>query len=278
MLITKLKENKMNFNPKNIPMIITLLILSGFALQACAAPSTGSAIVENEDVSVITEASEESAVVTETEIPETVQGTEAESVLESTSSAVSEDPSPLLKNSLTQSEIDSLVFMREEEKLAHDVYIALYDIWGLNIFQNIANSEQTHTNAVANLLATYNIPDPADTSPAGVFVNADLQALYDELVVWGSQSLGDALKVGGAIEEIDILDLEEALTFIEDSAIQNVYQNLLKGSENHLRAFTSTYERQTGETYVPQYMEADAYEAIVSADVQRGGRGNGRRP
>jgi len=56
----------------------------------------------------------------------------------------------------------------------------------------------------------------------------------------GSQSLGNALKVGAAIEEIDILDLQEYLDNIKEQAIRQVYENLLKGSENHLRAFTST--------------------------------------
>ncbi len=164
-----------------------------------------------------------------------------------------------LENGLTQAEVNSLVFMREEEKLARDVYLALYEIWELPLFQNIANSEQTHTDSVANLLLSFNIPDPADNSPAGVFVNEDLQSLYDELMDLGGQSLADALKVGAAIEEIDIIDLQQALEYVQDPSIQRVYQNLLKGSENHLRAFTSTLENQTGEIYEPQYMSSDSY-------------------
>ena len=94
----------------------------------------------------------------------------------------------------------------------------------------------------------------------------------------GSQSLGNALKVGAAIEEIDILDLQEYMKIIEERAIRQVYENLLKGSENHLRAFTSTLEKQTGEIYQPQYMTEDAYDAIVSGAVGSRGQGNGRRP
>jgi len=94
----------------------------------------------------------------------------------------------------------------------------------------------------------------------------------------GAQSLGDALKVGAAIEEIDILDLQEYMEIIKEQAIRQVYENLLKGSENHLRAFTSTLEKQTGEIYQPQYMNEDAYNEIISGAVGRNGQGNGRRP
>ncbi len=166
---------------------------------------------------------------------------------------------------LTDDEIASLVYMREEEKLAHDVYLTLYDLYGLPIFKNIARSEQTHTEAVKQLLDVFDIPDPADTSPAGVFVDPELQNLYDELIQTGSQSLGDALRVGAVIEEIDILDLEENLDFAENENIRNVFINLIRGSENHLRAFTKTLARNTGETYQPQFMDVDAYNEIVSS-------------
>ncbi len=179
---------------------------------------------------------------------------------------------------LSDAEINSLVFMREEEKLARDVYITLYDLWGLQIFQNIANSEQTHKDAVANLLEKFDIPDPANTSPMGAFDNPDLQSLYDELSEMGAQSLANALKVGAAIEEIDIMDLQEYMEVVEEQAIRRVYENLLKGSENHLRAFTSTLEKQTGEIYQPHYMTEDAYDEIVTGAIGRKGQSNGHRP
>ena len=179
---------------------------------------------------------------------------------------------------LTEDEIASLIFMREEEKLAKDVYLGLYDLWGLPIFQNIANSEQTHTDAVKRLLDRFGIEDPADNSPIGVFANEDLQKMYDDLMVAGSQSLGDALKVGGAIEEIDILDLKESLEITQNEEIKRVYENLIRGSENHLRAFTSNLERQANEIYQPQYLSQEEYNVILASSSPRGGRGNGNRP
>jgi len=182
---------------------------------------------------------------------------------------------------LTDAEIASLLYMREEEKLARDVYLALYDSWGMQTFQNIANSEQTHADAVKSLLDTFGLEDPATGKAAGEFSNTDLQALYDQLTATGEQSLGDALKVGAIIEEIDIIDLEDSLAMLSDPSIRTVYENLLKGSRNHLRAFTSTLNRQTGEVYEPDYLSVDAYQAIVGSEIETGGNrrgGNRNRP
>ncbi len=183
---------------------------------------------------------------------------------------------------LSEAEADALLFMREEEKLAHDVYATLYDQWGARVFTNIAASEQTHTNAIATLLDRYAGSDPTTGNAAGEFTDPALQALYDQLVEQGSLSLADAFKVGAAIEEIDILDLEQRIAGTDHADIQLVYERLLAGSANHLRAFTSTLERQTGESYTPQYMEQAAYDAILAAggnggNSQQGGRRSGRR-
>ncbi|MEA3327985.1 MAG: DUF2202 domain-containing protein [Chloroflexota bacterium] len=249
-------------------LFISSIILGVLALSACmpTSPEISSEQLETEQ-----------PAIEETDVTSDVSVDTIEEISTDKKESLPSESNSINSSGLSDAEINSLVFMREEEKLARDVYLALYDLWGLQIFQNIANSEQTHTDAVANLLDRYDIPDPADTSPAGVFVNSDLQSLYDELTETGAQSLRNALKVGAAIEEIDILDLQEYLGIIEEQAIRQVYENLLKGSENHLRAFTSTLEKQTGEIYQPQYMTQDAYNAIVSDDNRRGGRGKGRR-
>lgn len=180
---------------------------------------------------------------------------------------------------LSEAEADALLFMREEEKLAHDVYVTLYDQWGARVFTNIAASEQTHTDAVATLLDRYGLSDPTEGNTVGEFIDPALQTLYDDLIVQGSLSLADALKVGAAIEEIDILDLEERIATTDHADIQLVYERLLAGSSNHLRAFVSMLERQTGGSYTPQYMGQADYDAIIAAggNGQQGGRRGGRR-
>lgn len=139
--------------------------------------------------------------------------------------------------SLNQAEIEALVYMREEEKLAKDVYRYLYDVWGQRIFENIAASEQKHMDAVLYLLGKYGLEDPA--LRPGEFDDQRLQDLYDELVAKGKISLIDALEVGVIIEETDISDLEECLSITNKQDIRQVFTNLLNGSENHLAAFNS---------------------------------------
>jgi hypothetical protein len=162
---------------------------------------------------------------------------------------------------LSDTEIDGILYMWEEEKLARDVYLTLYQEWELPIFQNIASSETTHIEAVNSLIDRYGLEAPV-VGDIGVFTNPILQELYDQLVADGSKSLADALKVGATVEEIDILDLEERITQTDKADIQLVYENLMKGSRNHLRSFTSTLEKQTGETYRPRYLDPATYETI----------------
>jgi len=174
-------------------------------------------------------------------------------------------------SSLSVDESAGLTFMREEEKLAHDVYVTFYQQYGLSIFNNIANSEATHMASVKTLLDRYGLNDPAAGNGVGEFENANLQALYDQLIAQGSQSLSAALKVGAAIEEIDILDLKARLAAATHSDIQQVYTSLLNGSYNHLRAFANTLQAQTGEVYQPQYLDTTTYQIILA-----GANGNGR--
>lgn len=176
---------------------------------------------------------------------------------------------------LDQAEIDGLLYMREEEKLAHDVYVAMYEKWDVAEFNTIANAEQRHSESVLRQLDRYGIEDPTAGLAAGEFKNTELQALYNDLIAQGSQSLEAALRVGTAIEEIDILDLEEEIAGTENVALLRLYDNLLRGSRNHLRSFVGLLDAE-GVTYAPEYMDADAYEGIVSTANEAGtGRGAG---
>ena len=136
---------------------------------------------------------------------------------------------------LTSEEEAGLLFMREEEKLARDVYLFLLDKWGFRVFANIAQSEQRHMDAVLYLLGKYGLDDPALTP--GLFQNAELQGLYNDLVTKGENSLVDAIEVGILIEETDIEDIESLLDQTDKNDIIQVYTNLLDGSNSHLAAF-----------------------------------------
>lgn len=129
--------------------------------------------------------------------------------------------------------------LREEEKLARDVYLTLAQRWNVPIFSNIARSESNHMAAVKTLIVKYGLPDPVVDNSVGAFTNPVFAELYQDLVAAGSASLVEAYEVGIVIEELDIDDLTEALLEVEKADIRTVFENLLSGSENHLAAFQS---------------------------------------
>lgn len=149
---------------------------------------------------------------------------------------------PPVIQAATELEAHELRFMREEEKLARDVYRALYEKWNLSVFDRIARSEEAHFTAVGRLLTRYGIDDPARNDVPGVFQNAELSALYAELMAKGMTSAKDALEVGLAIEKADIEDLEKALANTTKLDIKRVYSNLLSASLDHLEAFETNLE------------------------------------
>ncbi len=191
-----------------------------------------------------------------------------------------EDISSILKEmesgDLSPAELDGLVFMREEEKLARDVYTVLFKTWNQKIFSNISKSEERHTNAIKVLLEKYDIEDPVVNDEIGVFVNSNLQTLYDNLVERGNSSLIEAFKVGAAIEEIDILDLERNLELVDNEDIKFAYENLLRGSRNHLRAFVRNLNAQ-GVEYSAQYMDQGDFMTIISSDMEKGNKKGKRK-
>ena len=170
---------------------------------------------------------------------------------------------------LSVAEEVGLTKMREEEKLARDVYQVLYEKWNHQIFSNIAQSEQQHMNAVKVILDKYSLDDPITDSSVGVFTDPDLGALYDSLVAQGQQSLVDALIVGATIEDLDIKDLYDLIEETDNTDIKVVYQNLVKGSRNHLRAFTYQLSIQ-GVSYEAQFLTAEQINTIISSPRERG--------
>ena len=145
---------------------------------------------------------------------------------------------------LSDAQKEGLSFIIEEEKVARDVYLTLYTTWENRVFKNIAKAEQKHMDALEKLFSTYEVEAPLTLEDVGIFENAELQKLYDELVERGNTSLLDALEVGVVVEETDIADLERLLEAGVPSDFEHVYTSLLKGSNKHLDAFNQQISRQ----------------------------------
>jgi hypothetical protein len=171
---------------------------------------------------------------------------------------------------LSAAEEQEALYLREEEKLARDVYLGLAERWQLPIFANIARSEQNHMDLVLLVLEVYAIPDPVADDSVGAFTDAALANLYLELSARGDLSLVDALSVGATIEDMDLADLLGLLEMTDNEHLELVAQNLAKGSRNHLRAFVRALAAQ-GVAYVPQYLDQETFDAVLAADWERGG-------
>lgn len=164
-------------------------------------------------------------------------------------------------------EREVLAFVREEEKLARDVYGALLSLDP--VFTNIQRSEQTHMDAVLVLLERLAIPDPAAGAPPGAFQDARLQGLYDELVARGAASHLAALAVGVEIEELDIHDIEGMRAATTRTDVLTTLDNLTRGSRNHLRSFHARLT-SLGGSYTPRHLDAAEFEAIVGSEMETG--------
>ncbi len=182
---------------------------------------------------------------------------------------------------LTMDEQESLLYMREEEKLARDVYLTLGEYFDTNIFRNIAAAEQKHMDRIKDLLDKYGLVDPVVDDTIGVFTNPVFSEFYDSKTN-NNVAIKEAILAGILIEETDILDLQKAIDSIDNADIQNVYGNLLRGSRNHLRAFVRRLESM-GIVYIASVLEQPVADAIVNSSTERGSlnrkgnQGKGRR-
>ncbi len=164
---------------------------------------------------------------------------------------------------LSADEISDLQFLREEEKLARDVYAYLGSLYEHIIFENIGASEQRHIDFVLEIMDQYQVEDIGSEEP-GVFNNPVIQDLYNRLSSAGEESLLDALIVGATIEDIDINDLDMAINTSNNQDLLDVYEILQCGSRNHIRAFTSQIKQEEG-SYTPQYISQQLYDEILQA-------------
>jgi len=171
---------------------------------------------------------------------------------------------------LSDGEKAALVYLREEEKLARDVYTVLGTKWEKRIFDNIAGAEQRHMDLVKALLDRYGIEDPVVDDTTGTFTDPELGKLYVELVASGESSLEQALLAGVTFEDMDIFDLYALIEASDSADVKLIANNLVKGSRNHLRAFSKNLSKQGADAYQAQHLEQSVFDEIASSEWERG--------
>ncbi|HJS54107.1 MAG TPA: DUF2202 domain-containing protein [Chitinophagaceae bacterium] len=165
--------------------------------------------------------------------------------------------------------------MREEEKMARDIYQVLNGKWDQQVFAHIAESEIYHMSQMKLWIDKFNLEDPVarNNDKRGVFTDQSLQQLYNELAASGIQSKEAAFRAGAKVEEVDILDLKKALAGTSNTDLQSTYKYLIHASENHLRAFARNLKALNIDCK-PVVMDQKEFEEIIK---QGAGKGQGRK-
>ncbi|MEZ7236235.1 DUF2202 domain-containing protein [Rhodococcus sp. GXMU-t2271] len=175
---------------------------------------------------------------------------------------------------LSTQEQSDLVAMREEERLARDLYQQFAQKWGVQIFERISVSEQRHYDAVGGLLGRYGVSDPSAGLAVGAYADPQLQDAYDGWLARGSTSVEEAYAVGAELEAADVDGLSTAIEVSDEDAIDRVYGNLRTGSEHHLQAFRAA---QAGEE-LPGGQGQGQGQKQNHGQGQGQGQGHGRGP
>ncbi|HNP53363.1 MAG TPA: DUF2202 domain-containing protein [Ferruginibacter sp.] len=170
------------------------------------------------------------------------------------------------QNPISETVLNDIRYMREEEKLARDVYDSMYLRWQLTPFKNIRQSETMHMKRMKELIEIYQISDPVQSEERGVFTNNQLKMLYHQLIETGSQTALDALKIGARIEEIDIQDLLNKQKNTNDETILSTYRVLLSASERHLNAFVRNLKMRNV-IYQPVVLRQATFDEIIGRDA-----------
>jgi hypothetical protein len=173
---------------------------------------------------------------------------------------------------LDPAEEATLVYMREEEKLARDVYTKLDQSWSEAVFENISESEQRHMDTLLGKLEFFGIEDPVTNDATGVFTDPVLGEMYDDLVSRGMTSLLEAYHAGAYVEEMDIRDLGLAIAETDESPLIKAYGNLQSASRNHLRAFVGHIESMDVD-YQAQVLSQEEVDDIVGDLAVTPGKG-----
>jgi len=147
----------------------------------------------------------------------------------------------------------SLAYMWNEERLAQDLYLNLYNVNSdaIQLYNIALKSEAYHIELVENLVKAYdlNITNLVDYTqnyseaelkamPAGTYGVTAIQDLYNTLYNNGAASVQASLEVGCMVEVTDIDDLDKYIIDAkENQALIDTFNLLKDGSYSHYWAF-----------------------------------------
>lgn len=169
---------------------------------------------------------------------------------------------------LTTDEIEFIYAVREDEKLAHNLYIYFVTQYPTaRQLANIGNAEINHITTIERVFTYYEIDFPTLGQP-GVFTDENRQAIYTRLTAQGS-TLHEAYQVMAALEEENIVIYSKVASELTNPNLQLIINNLAQSSENHFKVLVNQITAW-GSIYTPTLLEASQYEEILDSVFQPG--------
>ncbi len=164
-------------------------------------------------------------------------------------------------------QVNGIVFIHEEEKLAFLLCNAFYRIWQTEIFSTLRDSEKSHIGAMEVLGDKYSLELHADLKAAEL-KHTELQALFDSLLAEGQPSVENALEATAALEELSVIELRvQSQRTAELNDFNLTYSKLLKASRNHLRLIVNQLLQQ-GISYSPRYLTQREFNDIIDSGIE----------
>lgn len=166
---------------------------------------------------------------------------------------------------ITENDKNSLVYFREEEKLAADAFDYFYEMWTNKLFLTFKNSETKHECRFRELLDYYGIEDPVKEYGRGEFGSDSLEYYYVSIISFGSKSLLHSFLAGAEIEEKTVYELGNAIKVIDNENLTEVYKTHKISSEGYLRVFAAKL-KDNSIIYKPKFMTEDSYNKIINGE------------
>ncbi len=162
---------------------------------------------------------------------------------------------------ITETEAGDLQLLREEEKLARDLFRDWSD--RSELFGAVAHSKQLHFEIVGALLQRHQVTDRT-LGGEGLYVFPQLQTLHQELLARGGSTELEALAAGAELHERDLVGLEEAAGRSQLEDVRASLAEIQRGARNHLRGCVEELALQ-GVDYAPRLLSPEAFAAIINS-------------
>jgi len=169
---------------------------------------------------------------------------------------------------LNETEKADILRLQEDQKYITDLNAILATQHPeITVFSNISRASAAYQASDNVILQRYGIASP-EKAAAGEFSSGKLQAVTDNDINTGSNSVRDALLVSARAEELHIVDLESAIGRTDNPDLRFIYRQELVSARNNLRTL-SEWITVYKTVFYPAYITVDYYKNLTSTPYEQ---------